>query len=152
MPDYLETTVDKFIFRVATDRLYSPQGVWVSPEPDRPGRVRLGLSDYVQQRNGDVAFVHLKPPGTRVSRGDEFGDLETIKATMSLDSPVAGEIVEINQQLDARPEQLNQEPYGKGWLAVIDAADWQADRRGLLDPQAYFAAMRKEAEEEQQSL
>ena len=64
MPEYLETTVDKFIFRVATDRLYSRDGVWVL-EPAEGGRVRLGLTDYLQQRNGDVAFVHLKPVGTR---------------------------------------------------------------------------------------
>jgi glycine cleavage system H protein len=114
-----------------------------------PGRVRLGLSDFVQQRNGDAAFVHLKPAGTRVAAGEAFGDLETIKATLGLVSPVAGEIVEVNRVLDLYPENINQDPYGKGWLVVIEAARWEADRAKLLDPQAYLTVMRAQAEEEQ---
>ncbi len=150
MPEYLETTVDKFLFRVATDRRYSREGVWVL-DAGTPGRVRLGLTDFVQQRNGDAAFVHLKPAGTRLAAGDGFGDLETIKATLDLISPAAGEIIEVNKDLDLNPENVNQDPYGKGWLAVIQAADWEADRAKLLDPQAYLAVMRAQAEEEQES-
>ena len=150
MPEYLETTVDKFIFRVATDRLYSREGVWAM-DAGAPGRVRLGLSDFVQQRSGDAAFVHLKPAGTRLAVGDGFGDLETIKATLDLISPLAGEIVEGNKDLDMYPENINQDPYGKGWLAVIQAADWEADRAKLLDPQAYLAVMRAQAQQEQES-
>ena len=86
MPDFLETTVDKFIFKVATDRLYSPDGVWVLEEA---GRLRLGVTDYQQQLNGDVAFAHLKPVGTSLAVGDEFAEVETIKATVSLASPVS---------------------------------------------------------------
>jgi glycine cleavage system H protein len=150
MPEFLETTVDKFIFRVATDRLYSRDGVWVL-ESGGDGRVRLGLTDYVQQRNGDAAFVHLKPAGSRLSSGDEFAELETIKATLSLISPLAGDIIEINKDLDLNPENINQDPYGKGWLAVIQAGQWEADRANLLDPQAYLAVMRAQAEEELQT-
>jgi glycine cleavage system H protein len=150
MTEYLETTVDKFIFRVATDRLYSREGVWAM-DAGAPGRVRLGLSDFVQQRSGDAAFVHLKPAGTRLAAGDEFGELETIKATLGLISPAAGEIVEINQDLDLNPENINQDPYRKGWLAVIQAADWEAARARLLEPAAYLAVMRAQAEEEQES-
>ncbi len=85
MPDFLETTIDKFIFRVATDRLYSPDGVWALETGG--GRVRIGLTDYLQQRNGDVAFVHVKPvgnlagPGRRVrGTGDDQGDHEPVFA------------------------------------------------------------------------
>jgi glycine cleavage system H protein len=145
MPEYLETTVDKFIFRVATDRLYSLDGVWVVAEGNR---VRLGLTDYVQQRGGDVAFAHPKPAGTTLAAGDEFAELETIKTVVSLFTPVGGTIVEVNAELDMNPEVINQEPYGKGWLAVIEAADWEADRVKLLDPQGYLSAMRKQAEAE----
>ncbi len=146
MPDYLETTVDKFIFRVATDRVYSPQGIWVLEERD--GRVRLGVSDYQQQLNGDMAFAHLKPVGTALKQGDEFADIETIKATTSIPSPVAGAVVEVNSKLDLAPETINQDPYGKGWLVVIEPTEWQTDEANLLDAEAYLAAMRKQAEEE----
>jgi glycine cleavage system H protein len=146
MPDFLETTIDKFIFRVATDRLYSSDGVWVLETGG--GRVQVGVSDYVQQRNGDVAFVHTKPQGTLLARGVELVELETVKATMSVISPLAGAIVEVNGALDLSPENINQEPYGKGWLASIEATNWEADRAKLLDPQAYLSAMRSQAEEE----
>ena len=81
MPEYLEATVDKFIFQVATDRLYSPDGVWALAEGNR---VRVGFTDYLQQHNGDVAFVHVKPAGTKLAAGDEVAELETIKANVSL--------------------------------------------------------------------
>jgi glycine cleavage system H protein len=110
--------------------------------------VRLGLSDYVQQRGGDVAFVHVKPVGTRLSAGDEFAEIETIKANLSLFSPFAGEIVEVNKDLDVSPENVNQEPYGKGWLAVVQAADWGTDRARMLGPADYLAAMQAQADEE----
>jgi glycine cleavage system H protein len=147
MPEYLEAIVDKFIFRVASDRLYSPAGVWALAEGSR---VRVGLTDYLQQLNGDVAFAHVKPVGTKLAVGDEFAELETIKANVSLFAPIRGAIVEVNADLDLRPEVVNQEPYGKGWLAVIEATDWEADRAKLLDPQAYLSAMRSQAEEESQ--
>jgi glycine cleavage system H protein len=149
MAEYLETTVDKFIFRVATDRLYHSDGVWAFwLESQGNGRVRIGLTDYLQQLNGDVAFAHVKPTGTNLAAGDEIAELETIKANVSLFSPVNGTVVEVNADLDLSPEVINQEPYGKGWLAVIETTDWQSDRAKLLDPNAYLAAMRSHAEEE----
>jgi len=149
MSEFLETTIDKFIFRVAADRLYRPDGVWaVGAESQRKWLVRVGLTDYLQQLNGDVAFAHVKPAGTMLAAGDEFAELETIKANVSLFSPIDGTLVEINPDLDLSPEVINQEPYGKGWLAVIEAADWQADRAKLLDANAYLTAMRAHAEEE----
>jgi glycine cleavage system H protein len=149
MPDYLETTVDKFIFRVAIDRLYSSDGVWAFwVEFQGNGRVRIGLTDYLQQLNGDVAFAHVKPVGTKVAVGDEFAELETIKANVSLFSPVGGTVVEVNSNLDLAPEIINEDPYGKGWLAVIETADWESEGAKLLDPHAYLSAIRSQAEQE----
>jgi len=149
MPEYLEATVDKFIFRVASDRLYSPDGVWAFwVESQGNGQVRIGLTDYLQQLNGDVAFVHVKPVGTKVAVGDEIAELETIKATVSLLSPISGTVVEVNPDLDLSPEVVNQEPYGKGWVAVLETTNWESDRAKLLDPQAYLSAMQSQAEEE----
>ena len=145
MPEFLETTIDKFIFKVAPDRLYSPEGVWVH---EVGGRVRLGVTDYQQQRGGDMAFVHVKPPGTNLAAGDEFVEVETIKATMSFRSPVGGEIVEVNRALERTPEAVNEDPYGKGWLAVIEPGNWPADGATLLDAAAYLAVMKSQAEQE----
>jgi glycine cleavage system H protein len=151
VPEYLEITIDKFIFRVAADRLYSTDGVWFAAQADEGGgQVRVGVTDYVQQRNGDVAFVHVRPPHTTLAAGDEFVEVETIKTNLSLFSPVAGTLVAANPVLETSPETVNEDPYGKGWLAVIAPADWAADRAKLLDPQAYLAAMKSQAEAELQ--
>jgi glycine cleavage system H protein len=149
MEGFLETTVDKFVFRVATDRFYTSDGVWAyCPDPARPGRVQVGLTDYVQQRGGDVAFVHFQPAGTQLAAGAEFADMDTIKSTQSLLSPVGGILAEVNATLGPTPEVINQDPYGRGWLALIDADDWEADRAKLLDAEAYLDLMRKQALEE----
>jgi glycine cleavage system H protein len=157
--EFLEFTVDKFIFRVATDRYYHSEGVWAqveaSPLPlgEGPGvRVRVGLSDYLQQRSGDIAFVEAKPEGTALAFDDELAVIETIKADVGLASPVAGRVVEVNPALEIMPEVINQDPYGEGWLAVIEASDWESDRARLLDAQAYFLMMKQEAEEEARRL
>jgi len=153
MTEFLETTVDKFTFRVATDRFYSNDGVWIFwLQPQRGNRVRVGVTDYLQQHSGDVAFVTVKPPGTKLQVGDDLAELETIKVNLMLASPVSGTIVAINDALELNPELVNQSPYEKGWLAEIDATDWEAGRVSLLDAKAYFAVMRSQSEEEAKKL
>jgi len=151
MPQYLEMTADKFTFRVATDRLYTKEGVWVLPEADGK-RVRVGLADYLQQHNGDVAFANVKPAGTRLAAGDQFAEIETIKAMVHLHAPVGGTIVEVNGALNMSPENINQAAYEGGWLAVIEPAAWGEDRSKLLGPAAYFAVMQKQVEEDLKGL
>ena len=151
MTEYLETTVDKFTFRVAKDRYYTPQGAWAFwMKPEAPGRIRIGLTDYLQQRSGDVAFATVQPVGTKLVAGERLADIETIKTIVELQSPVNGLVVEVNVALEMTPEVVNQDPYNDGWLAVIETTDWEAERAMLLDPDAYFAAMQSEAREEMQ--
>jgi glycine cleavage system H protein len=145
MPDFLEATVDKFIFRVATDRRYSLEGVWALEDGDR---IRVGVTDFLQQRSGDVAFAEVRPAGRVVVAGEEVALIETIKANVEVPSPVGGTVVEVNPALGPSPEVVNLDPYGAGWLAVIDADDWPKDRDALLGPSAYFELMRDQAEEE----
>ncbi len=151
MPEYLETTVDKFTFRVAKDRLYTPEGVWLLPIHTGQVRVRVGVTDFFQQHNGDIAFAHIKPAGTPFQAGDEFVEIETMKVTLGLPLPLAGTMAEVNAVLERSPELINQDPYDKGWLAVIEAEHWKADRLKLLDPEAYLATMQSQAEEELKS-
>ena len=145
MPEFLEVTVDKFTFKIADDRWYTREGLWALPEADR---VRVGLSDDVQQRSGDIAFAEIKPIGTTLAVGDEVAALETIKVNVALSSPVSGEVVEANAALETAPEAINRDPYGAGWLAVIAPADWPTARSRLLDAAAYFEVVKREAEEE----
>lgn len=145
MSEFLETTVDKFTFKVATDRLYNAEGVWVKEEKDR---FRIGISDFVQQRSGDVAFAEIKPAGSSLAVGQEVAVIETIKVNISFTSPVNGKIVEVNPAMNDAPEAINKDPYGAGWLAVMEVVDWDMQRVELLDPQAYFKIMKVQAEEE----
>ena len=149
MPEYLETTVDKFTFKVAKDRLYTRDGVWLlATEHDKGGAVRIGLTDYLQQHSGDIAFVNLKPIGTTVGAGDDFAEIETIKVNVALPSPISGTVTEINKGLELHPELVNQDPYDKGWLIMLKPAEWAVSRRDLLDADAYFAVMRQQIDEE----
>ncbi len=145
MTEYLETTFDKFTFKVDTDCLYTSEGIWVKYEG---GRVRIGLSDFLQQRSGDVAFAEVKPAGATVQLGDEVAVIETIKVDISLASPISGEIVEVNPAMNSSPEAINQDPYGAGWLALLAPASWETDSLRLLDPQAYFDRIQVQATEE----
>jgi glycine cleavage system H protein len=146
--EYLETMVDKFIFKVATDRLYSTEGLWLKPEGNR---IRIGVSDFFQQQNGDVAFVEIKAVGKEVTAGSEVATIETMKVNVELPSPISGKVVEVNPVLTTAPEAINQNPYGTGWLAVIEANDWNTEKTHLLEPQAYFIKMKEDAEREVKS-
>ncbi len=151
MPECLETTAGKFTFRVATDRLYTKQGVGVKPDPGAKS-VQVGIADYPQQHNGDVAFAKIRPIGTTLAVGESFAEIETIKAMMELFAPISGRIVEANPALEAAPELINQSPYEEGWLAVFEPRAWESDRTKLLEPAAYFAVMKAQVEEDLKAI
>jgi len=140
--EFLETTVDKFTFRVKRGCWYSPEGVWAHVEG---GRARLGLSDYLQQSSGDMAFVEIPPPGTELKAGDELASVETMKVQMGVDSPLSGTVVEVNERLETSPELVNEDPYGEGWLAVIELSAWETERASLLRDEQYLEVVRGEA-------
>jgi glycine cleavage system H protein len=145
MADPLEFQVGKFMFRIATDRLYSDEGMWVKAG-DR--LVEVGITDYLQQRSGDVAFAEVKPTGTLVNMGDELVVIETIKVNISLSSPVSGKVIEANPAMETAPEVINQDPYGAGWMVRIELADGNSELKNLYTPQEYFEKTRHEAEQE----
>src|SRR4030042_5504321 len=113
MPDFLEFTIDKFTFRVADNRYYTAAGVWAMAKANR---IQIGLSDFQQQRNGDVAFAEIKPVGTQLAYDDEVAVIETIKVNISLGSPIAGSVVEINPGMTDTPEAITQDPYSVGGM------------------------------------
>lgn len=145
MTSYLEFTLDKFTFKVATNRSYNREGVWAKADGDL---VTVGVSDFFQQHNGDVAFAEVEEAGTAVSVNDIFANIETIKVDIDLPSPVSGKITAVNDTLEFEAEIINAEPYGAGWIAIIEAANWAAEEGDLLTPEAYFEHMKAEAQEE----
>ncbi len=141
----LQVTVDKFTFRVPETLLFSDAGVWVAAEGSR---ARLGLSDFSQQISGDIAFANVQSAGTLLQTGDEFGSIETVKVNVALPSPVAGTIVEINPLLQDSPEVINQDPYGKGWMVVLELSVPELNKHALLEPGKYLELVKQRAEAE----
>ncbi len=102
------------------DLRYTREHEWAKVEGDR---ARVGITHYAQDQLGDVVFVELPKVGTRVRQMQAFGVVESVKAVSDLFAPLSGEVVEVNAALAERPELVNQDPYGAGWMIVIAMAD-----------------------------
>jgi glycine cleavage system H protein len=149
LSEYLSTTFDKFELRVRRGYYYTEDGLWISMEE---GRVRVGVSDYVQRTGGDVAFVELLKPGSTVERQREFGTLETAKTTVSLLSPMSGTVEEANGRLVEKPELVNSDPYGEGWLVTLAPRKLENELKTLMSADGYFELMLKKLETEHKKL
>ena len=116
------------------DRRYAQTHEWVRVEGDE---AVVGISDYAQDSLGDVVYLDLQSKvGQRVSQGGHFGDIESVKATSELFAPVSGEVVRINEQLSGAADLVNSDPYGDGWMVVIEVTD-QSEVGALLEAAAY---------------
>jgi glycine cleavage system H protein len=112
---------------------YSPEHEWVAV--DGP-RARVGITDYAQDSLGDVVYVELPGVGTNVVAHASCAEVESTKSVSEIYSPVSGTIVEVNETLDDAPERVNQDPYGTGWIFVVEMAD-PTELESLLDAAAY---------------
>ena len=116
---------------------YSEDHGWVAAEGEGSERMaRVGLTDYGQDLLGEVEFVELPEPGSRLTAGDLMAEIEARKATSELYAPLAGRVVAVNGLLAERPDTVNTDPYGDGWLCVL-ALDDAAHIEGLMDGVAY---------------
>jgi len=125
------------------DLKYTREHEWAALEDG--GRLRVGITDFAQDALGDVVYVDLPEPGTEVRGGEAFGEVESTKSVSDIFSPVSGTIVERNTALEESPELVNQDPYGEGWMVLIDPAD-PTDADELLDAAAYQAFIREDAD------
>ena len=112
---------------------YSTDHEWARVEE---GRVRIGITDYAQDALGDVVFVELPVLGAQVERGASCSEVESTKSVSEIYAPVSGTIAEVNADLTDNPERLNDDPYGEGWICVIEPAD-PAQLDQLLDAEGY---------------
>ncbi len=142
-PPLLTVRYDKFLFRVRPDCLYSEEDVWVRLDG---AEAVIGLSDYRQQVIGDLTFATPRPSGTTVEKGEVVAELETMKTVLDVPSPLAGVIRSVNGSLAERPEVINQDPYGEGWLVRLAFVD--GSEEGLLTAEQYADTLSRKAEEE----
>ena len=124
------------------DLRYSTEHEWARQE-DR-NRVRVGISDFAQDALGDVVYADIPEIGAEVQAGEPFGEVESTKSVSDVYAPVSGTIVERNGALADTPELINQDPYGEGWMVVIEAADL-SPLEGLMEAPAYQQFTQREA-------
>ena len=144
--EYFETTVDKYHFRVPKEGYYFTENdCWVKIE----GKTALiGITDYFQNKAGDVIFVDLPTVGEKIDQFDEAADFESVKALLQLLTPVSGKIIAINSRLEETPEFLNVDAYEQGWVVEVELADFEDDKELLMDGPTYFEYMKRKIVEE----
>ncbi|MCS7252562.1 MAG: glycine cleavage system protein GcvH [Armatimonadota bacterium] len=120
--------------------LYSPTHEWVRVEGNF---ATIGITDFAQREMGELTYIELPDVGDHVEAGQPFGVMDSVKASEELYSPVSGTVVKVNNQLVDNPGLVNQDPYGDGWLIVVEMPS-PDEVRGLLTAQSYVEMLRRE--------
>lgn len=120
---------------IPEDLYYSREHEWLKVEKD--GAVRVGITDYAQKMLHEIVFVDLPKESASVKQMEVLGSVESVKAVSDIYAPVSGRVVAVNQELSNSPELVNQDPYGKGWIALIQPDNLKADLANLLTAAQY---------------
>ncbi len=126
-----------------TDLHYSKEHEWVRVEDDI---ATVGITEHAQDQLGDIVYLDLPSAGAAVAQFDKLGEIESVKAVSDLFSPVAGEVVEVNQEAADTPELVNSEPYGRGWLIKVRLSD-AGELDALLSAEAYDEIIAQELQQ-----
>jgi len=118
---------------VPDDLRYSTDHEWARADGLR---VRIGITDYAQDALGDVVYIEVPEVGAAVAANEKISEVESTKSVSDIFAPVSGSIVEVNAELADAPQKLNEDPYGDGWICVIELAD-ESELAALLDAEAY---------------
>jgi glycine cleavage system H protein len=117
-------------YEVPEGLYFSKDFEWVKVEGDK---VRVGITDYAQKSLREIVYAELPSVGTEIKQNEPFGTLESVKAVSDLVSAISGTIQEVNDEVQSKPETLNEDPYGKGWLLVVTPSNLQAELANLMD-------------------
>jgi glycine cleavage system H protein len=117
----------------ASQRRYAKTHEWVVEEG---GIATMGISTFAVEQLGDIVYIELPDPGKAVSAGDPFGDIESVKAVSDLFAPVSGEVVEVNKELESKPELVNESPLDQGWILKLRLSSPDEVER-LMTPEQY---------------
>jgi glycine cleavage system H protein len=121
------------------DLLYHAEHDWARLEDD--GLATLGITWYAQDSLGEVVFFEPPSQGTTIAKDEPYAEVESVKAVSDVVAPLSGEIVAVNEALADKPDMINEDPYGEGWLVKVRLSD-PAEREGLLDAAAYKASLK----------
>lgn len=131
---------------VPTELKYTTSHEWVRNEGE--GVYSVGITEHAQELLGDMVFIDLPEVGAEFAASDECAVAESVKAASDIYAPISGEILAINEELEASPELVNSDPYTDGWLFRIKASD-ESEVEALLDAQAYEATLEEEEDEDE---
>ena len=120
---------------VPAELKYTKEHEWIRVEGEE---AVVGITDYAQSQLGDIVFVECETVGDALEAGETFGTIEAVKTVSDLYLPVAGEVLEFNEELEGEPELVNKDPYGKGWIVKIKISD-ETELDGLLNADTYKA-------------
>jgi glycine cleavage system H protein len=118
------------LYEVPEGLYYSKDFSWVKVEGDK---IRMGITDYAQKSLREIVYAELPSVGTEVKQNEPYGTLESVKAVSDLVAVASGTIQEVNDEVQSKPETLNEDPYGKGWLIVVKPSNLQAELANLMD-------------------
>jgi glycine cleavage system H protein len=117
-------------YEVIEGLYFSKDFEWVKIEGDK---IRMGITDYAQKSLREIVYAELPSVGAEVKQGEPYGTLESVKAVTDLVAAVSGTIQEVNDEVQSKPETLNEDPYTKGWLLVVKPLNLQAELANLMD-------------------
>jgi len=117
-------------YEVPEGLYYSKDFAWIKVEGDK---VRMGVTDYAQKSLREIVYAELPAAGSEVKQGEPYGTVESVKAVSDLIAGVSGAVEEVNEEVKSKPETLNEEPFGKGWLLVVKPSNLQAELGNLMD-------------------
>jgi len=117
-------------FEVPENLYYHKEYLWAKVEGDK---VKIGMIDFAQKQLNDIVYVELPSAGDEITQNEPFGTLESVKAVSDLIAPISGTIETVNEELESKPELLNEDPYGEGWLLIVTPTNLDADLKNILD-------------------
>ncbi|MBN1785184.1 MAG: glycine cleavage system protein GcvH [Candidatus Bathyarchaeota archaeon] len=123
---------------------YHKEYLWAKVEGDK---VKIGMIDFAQKQLNDIVYVELPSAGDEVTQNEPFGTLESVKAVSDLIAPISGTIETVNEELESKPELINEDPYGEGWLIIVTPTNLDADLKNILDFDAAVAWHKELAQE-----
>lgn len=117
-------------YEVVEGLYYSKEFFWVRIEN---GKAKMGITDYAQKQLREIVFAELPGTGETIKQNEPFGSVESVKAVSDLIAPLSGTIEQVNEEVTSKPELLNEDPYGKGWLLIVAPSNLDAELKTLMD-------------------
>ena len=125
---------------IPADLRYTAEHEWVKQED---GKIRIGITDFAQKELGDIVFVELPEIGDELTRNEPFGSVESVKTVSELYAPISGTVVEVNEELADNPEYVNESPYEKAWMILVEPSE-ASEYEELMDAGQYEAATKED--------